>query len=122
MLNKIIIMAHLCKDPELRYTPQGEAVCSLRLASNRQYKPKGADEYKDEVCFFTAVVWGKRAENCNKHLQKGSAVFIEGRLQSRSWDNPEGKKQYAIEVYTENLQFMDRAKEGTSPEEPGESE
>jgi len=111
MLNKIIITGNLTKDPELRYTPQGKAVVTLRIASSRKYKDK------EEICFVGAVVWGKCAENCNSYLKKGSPVFIEGRLQSRSWEGKDGKKQYAIEIVTEDIRFLDRTKEGTSQEE-----
>ena len=114
-LNVVAIVANLTKDPELKYTANGTAVCNLRLASNRKYKSDG--DWKEDTCFFTAVVWGKRAENCNQYLKKGSPVFIEGRLASRSWEGSDGKKQYAIDVVVENIQFLDRTKEGTSPEE-----
>lgn len=116
MLNKTLLIGNLTKDPELKYTPSGTAVVNLRLASNRIWKTK-AGEDKEEVCFVTAAVWGKRAENCNKYLKKGSRIFIEGRLQSRSWEK-DGVKQYAIEIVVEDIQFLDRTKEGTSPEEP----
>jgi len=118
MLNKIIVVANLTKDPELRYTPNGTAVCNLRLAINRKYK--SGEEFKEETCFITAIVWGKRAENCNQYLHKGNPIFIEGRLQSRSWDGKDGKKQYATEIVAENIQFLDRTKEGTSQEETEE--
>jgi len=114
MLNKIVVVANLTKDPELRYTPNGTAVCNLRLAINRKYK--SGEEFKEETCFITAIVWGKRAENCNEYLKKGNPIFIEGRLQSRSWDGQDGKKQYATEIVAENIQFLDRTKEGTSQE------
>jgi len=114
MLNKILIIGNLTKDPELRYTPQGTAVCNLRLASNHKYK--SGEELKEETCFITVVVWGKRAENCNQYLKKGSPVFIEGRLQSRSWENAQGVKQYATEIVAEDVQFINRTKEGTSLE------
>jgi len=119
MLNKTLVVARLTKDPEMRYTPSGEAVINLRLASSRYYKSK-TGEKKEETCFLTAVVWGKRAENCNTQLKKGSAVFIEGRLQSRSWEGQDGKKNYATDLLVEDIQFMDRTKEGTSQEEPEE--
>lgn len=114
MLNKTLMIGNLTKDPELRYTPQGMAVCNLRLASNRKYK--SGEELKEETCFITVVVWGRRAENCSQYLKKGSPVFIEGRLQSRSWENAQGAKQYATEIVAENVQFMNRTKEGTSTE------
>lgn len=118
MLNKVLLIANLCKDPELKYTPSGTAVCNLRLASNRIFKTK-AGEDREEVLFITATVWAKRAENCAEYLKKGSHVFIEGRLSTRSWES-DGKKNSVIEIQIEGIQFLDRAKEGTSVEEPRE--
>lgn len=103
--NKVILMGNLTKDPELRYTPQGTAVVNLRLAVNRKYRDKN-QEMKDEVCFVTAVVWNKQAESCNQYLHKGSPVFIEGRLQSRSWEDNTGKTRNTIEVRAERVQFL----------------
>lgn len=104
-------MAHLARDPELRYTQKGTAVCNLRLASNHVSKNN------EEKLFITAIVWSKRAENCNKYLKKGSGVFIEGRLMTRSWEDSQNQKRSATEIQVENIQFMDRIKEGTSAEE-----
>ncbi|MDD5691675.1 MAG: single-stranded DNA-binding protein [Candidatus Omnitrophica bacterium] len=103
--NKVLLMGNLTKDPELRYTPQGTAVANLRLAVNRKYRTK-EQELKEEVCFITAVVWNKQAETCNQYLHKGSAVFVEGRLQSRSWEDNTGAKRSVIEVRAERVQFM----------------
>lgn len=103
--NKVLLMGNLTKDPELRYTPQGMAVVNLRLAVNRKYRTK-EQELKEEVCFITAVVWNKQAETCNQYLHKGSAVFVEGRLQSRSWEDNTGAKRSVIEVRAERVQFM----------------
>lgn len=103
--NKVLLMGNLTKDPELRYTPQGAAVANLRLAVNRKYKDKN-QELKEEVCFITAVVWNKQAETCNQYLHKGSSIFIEGRLQSRSWEDNTGAKRSVIEVKAERVQFM----------------
>lgn len=108
MYNKVIVVGNLTKDPELRYTPQGSAVVNLRLAINRKYKDKN-EEQKEEVCFITAVAWNKTAENCNQYLGKGSKVLIEGRLQSRSWEK-DGVKQYSIEIFTEQVKFLDNKK------------
>lgn len=124
MLNKILMIGNMTKDPELRYTPQGNAVCNLRLASTHKFKPKEGEELKEETCFITVVVWGKRAENCNEYLKKGMPVFIEGRLQSRSWEDNTGQKKSVVEIVAEDIQFLTRTKEGTSPEaqeqQPGE--
>ena len=103
--NKVLLMGNLTKDPELRYTPQGMAVANLRLAVNRKYRTKD-QELKEEVCFITAVVWNKQAETCNQYLHKGSSVFVEGRLQSRSWEDNTGAKRSVIEVRAERVQFM----------------
>jgi len=106
--NKVFLMGNLTKDPELRYTPQGTAVVNLRLAVNRKYRNKN-QELKEETCFITVVVWNKQAETCNQYLHKGSACFIEGILQSRSWEDNAGQKRNVIEVRAERVQFLGRA-------------
>ena len=117
MLNLVLIIGNLTRDPELRYTANGTAVCNLGIASNRKYK--SGDEWKEDTCFMTVVVWGKRGENCNTYLKKGNPVLVEGRLATRSWEK-DGKKQYATEIVADNVQFLNRTKEGTSPEETKE--
>jgi len=112
--NKVLLMGNLTKDPELRYTPQGTAVANLRLAVNRKYRSKD-QELKEEVCFITAVVWSKQAETCNQYLHKGSSVFVEGRLQSRSWEDNAGAKRSVIEVRAERVQFMGAPGQGKGP-------
>lgn len=108
--NRVYLMGNLTKDPELRYTPQGVAVANLRLAVNRRFKNKNG-ELKEEVCFITAVVWNKQAETCNQYLHKGSPLFVEGRLQSRSWEDNAGQKKSVIEVRAERVQFLGRGGE-----------
>ncbi|MEK6727963.1 MAG: single-stranded DNA-binding protein [Candidatus Omnitrophota bacterium] len=108
--NRVYLMGNLTKDPELRYTPQGVAVANLRLAVNRRFKNKNG-ELKEEVCFITAVVWNKQAETCNQYLHKGSPLFVEGRLQSRSWEDNAGQKKSVIEVRAERVQFLGKAGE-----------
>jgi len=103
--NKVLLMGNLTKDPELRYTPGGIAVANLRMAINRKYRTKD-QELKEEVCFITAVVWNKQAETCNQYLHKGSGLLVEGRLQSRSWEDASGAKRSVIEVRAERVQFM----------------
>lgn len=113
-LNKAFLIGNLTKDPELRYTPGGTAVANLRLATNRRYKDK-AGEMKEEVCFLTVVAWDKQAEVCNQYLHKGSPLFVEGRLQSRSWDGPDGKKRSVIEIRAERIQFLGAAGQKGAP-------
>ncbi|MBU0548670.1 MAG: single-stranded DNA-binding protein [Candidatus Omnitrophica bacterium] len=118
--NKVLLMGNLTKDPELRYTPQGTAVVNLRLAVNRKYRTK-EQELKEEVCFITAVVWNKQAETCNQYLHKGSSVFIEGRLQSRSWEDNTGSKRSVIEVRAERVQFMGAPGQGRAASQAGQT-
>ncbi|MFA5410365.1 MAG: single-stranded DNA-binding protein [Candidatus Omnitrophota bacterium] len=106
--NKVLLIGNLTKDPELRYTPQGTAVVNLRLAVNRRFRDRN-QELKDEVCFITAVAWDKQAETCNQYLHKGSPIFVEGRLQSRSFEDSSGQKRNVIEVRAERIQFLGQA-------------
>lgn len=103
--NKVLMIGNLTRDPELRYTPTGTAVANLRMAVNRRYKDRNG-ELKEETCFITVVVWDKQAESCNQYLSKGRPIFVEGRLQSRSWDTPEGQKRSVVEVRAERVQFL----------------
>ena len=103
--NKVFLVGNLTRDPELRYTPQGTAVTTLRIAANRTFKDRTGQPQKD-TCFVIVVVWGQMAEVCNQYLQKGRQVLIEGRLQSRSWQNSEGKNRSTLEVVATRVQFM----------------
>lgn len=103
--NKVLLIGNLTKDPELRYTPQGTAVVNLRMAVNRRFRNRN-QELKEEVCFLTVIVWDKQAEACNQYLHKGSPLFVEGRLQSRSWEDNAGQKRNTIEVRAERVQFL----------------
>lgn len=104
-LNKVLLIGNLTKDPELRYTPNGTAVTNLRIAVNRKFKDRSG-ELKEDTCFVTVTAWDKQAEICNQHLQKGRAVFIEGILQSRSWETNDGQKRSTIDVRAERIQFL----------------
>ena len=111
-LNKVLLIGNLTKDPELRYTPNGTAVTNLRLAVNRKFKDRNG-ELKEDTCFLTVTAWDKQAEICNQYLQKGRAVFVEGILQSRSWETSDGQKRSTIDVRAERIQFL------TSPAKGG---
>jgi single-strand DNA-binding protein len=104
-LNKVLLIGNLTKDPELRYTPNGTAVANLRLAVNRRFKDR-TGELKEDTCFITVTAWDKQAEICNQYLQKGRPVFVEGILQSRSWETPDGQKRSMIDVRAERIQFL----------------
>ncbi|MDP3789372.1 MAG: single-stranded DNA-binding protein [Candidatus Omnitrophota bacterium] len=122
-LNKVFLIGNLTRDPELRYIPSGTAVASFGLATNRTYK-SSSGEKKQETCFVRVVVWGRTAEICGEYLSKGSPIFIEGRLQYRAWDSPNGEKRNTLEVRAERIQFIGRPEkaggeqaEQTHPEE-----
>lgn len=103
--NRVYLMGNLTRDPELRYIPSGAAVTTFDIAVNRVYTTQAGEKKKD-TCFIRVVVWGKVAEACGEYLSKGSPVFVEGRLQSRSWVNQEGQKRSTIEVVASNVQFL----------------
>jgi single-strand DNA-binding protein len=108
-INKVLLSGRLTRDPELRYTPSGVAVITFSLALNRRYKDQSG-EWKEEVSFVNVVAWQRQAELASEFLKKGSAVYVEGRLQSRSWETSEGSKRSVIEVRAERLQFLDKVK------------
>ncbi|MBF0499920.1 MAG: single-stranded DNA-binding protein [Candidatus Riflebacteria bacterium] len=104
-LNKVFLMGNLTRDPELKFTPQGTAVAKLGIAVNRQFK--GSDgELKKQTDFFNIVVWGKRGENCSKYLTKGRPVFVEGRLQTRTYETQDKQKRTVTEIVADNVQFL----------------
>ncbi len=117
--NKVILLGNLTRDPELRHTPAGMAVCSFDLAVNRSYTTR-TGERKEETCFITVVVWDKQAQTCAEYLGKGRQVLVEGRLQHRSWETQDGQKRTKHEVVAERVQFVGGRKEAapSSEEEP----
>jgi single-strand DNA-binding protein len=102
-LNKVMLTGHLGADPEMRFTPQGSAVTTFRVASNRSWK-SGDGVQHDDTEWFRIVAWDKLAEICNEYLKKGTRVYIEGRLQTRSWDDRNtGEKRYITEVVAQDM-------------------
>ncbi len=110
-LNKVFLIGNLTRDPELRYTPAGVAVANLGVAVNRRFRDKSG-ELKEDVCFLTVTVWDKQAEACCQYLQKGSPIFVEGVLQSRSWETTDGQKRSTIDVRAERVQFLGKFSPG----------
>jgi single-strand DNA-binding protein len=106
-VNKVIILGNLGADPELKYTPGGKAVCNLRIATTEAWKDKaGAKQEKTE--WHRVTVWDKQGESCGKYLKKGRSVYVEGRLQTRSYEK-EGQKHYATDVVADNVVFIGAA-------------
>ena len=107
-LNKVLLIGNLTRDPELRVTPKGTAICQFGLAVNRQYKDESGAT-RDETAFIDIEAWGKQGELVSKYLQKGSPAFIEGRLKFDSWeDKQSGQKRNKLKVVLENVQFLSR--------------
>jgi single-strand DNA-binding protein len=111
-LNSVTLLGNLTRDPELRYTPQGTAVATFGLAVNRRYQQEG--QQREDVCFVDIVAFGRQAETVNEYLAKGNLALVEGRLQWRSWETPEGQKRSKHEVVANNVQFMPRGGGGAS--------
>lgn len=99
--NRVELIGNLTRDPELRYTPNGAAVCTFGVATNRTYVTEG--ERKEEVDFHRLVAWNKLAELCNQLLKKGNKVFISGRLQTRSWEGNDGQTRQTTEIVVEDM-------------------
>jgi single-strand DNA-binding protein len=104
MINRVVLVGRLTKDPELRYTPNGVAVTSFTIAVNRPFKSKQGDQEAD---FVPIVVWRTQAENAANYLQKGSLAGVDGRIQTRNYENNEGKRVYVTEVIADSVQFLE---------------
>jgi single-strand DNA-binding protein len=103
-VNKVILVGNLGADPELKYTPSSRALCNLRIATTEVYKDKGGQR-QEKTEWHRVTVWGDQAENCSKYLSKGRSVYIEGRLQTRSYEK-EGQKHYATDVVADRVVFL----------------
>ncbi len=123
-LNKVMIIGHLGRDPEMRYTPSGRPVTTFSVATSRSWNT-AEGERREETEWFNVVTWGSLAEICNQHLRKGQQVYIEGRLQTRRWDDPEGKKHFATELVAKEMIMLGDRREGAVAQfeaAPGEEE
>ena len=107
MINRVVLVGRMTRDPELRRTPQGDAVTSFTLAVNRNYTSRDGQQQAD---FINCVVWRKPAENVERYCSKGSLVGVEGRIQTRSYDNQQGQKVFVVEVLCDSVQFLDTRK------------
>jgi single-strand DNA-binding protein len=106
-VNKVILIGNLGKDPELRYTPGGSAVTNFPIATNERWKDKNGQP-QERTEWHNIVLWGRLAEIANEYLKKGSPVYIEGRLQTRSWEDRDGNKRYTTEVVGNQMQMLGR--------------
>lgn len=106
-VNKVILIGNLTRDPELRYTPSGTPVCSFGLATNRSWVVSNSEERQEETEFHSIVAWSKLAELCAQLLAKGRKIYIEGRLQTRSWESQNGEKRTKTEIVAEDMIILD---------------
>jgi single-strand DNA-binding protein len=120
-VNKAILVGNLGKDPELRYTPSGTAVCTFSLATTDRFKNKQGEQ-QERTEWHNIVVWAGLAEICGKYLTKGKQIYIEGRIQNRSYDDRDGNKRYITEIVANEMQMLGRAGDqgggGGRPEAP----
>ena len=105
-INRVIITGNLTSDPELRALPSGSSVCKLRVACNTRRKDGASGEWVDKPNYFDVTVWGAQGENCAKYLAKGRGVAIDGRLEWREWETPEGNKRQAVDIVADSVQFL----------------
>jgi single-strand DNA-binding protein len=104
-LNKVLLMGNLTRDPEVKYTPKGTAVCDLAIAINDSYKAQDGT-IKETVTYVDIEVWGRTAENCKQYLTKGRPVFVEGQLRLDQWETPQGEKKSRMKVRADRVQFL----------------
>lgn len=116
-LNKVMVIGRLGRDPEMRYTPGGSPVTTFSVAASRQWKD-GSGENREETEWFNVVAWNKLAEICKEYLRKASRVYIEGRLQTRQWQDQEGQSHYRTEVIASDMIILDGRNEGRGYREP----
>ncbi len=116
-INRVVLVGNLTKDPELRHTPSGTAVCSLRLAVNSRQKDASSGEWVEKPNYFDITVWDKQGENCAQYLSKGRPVAVDGRLDWREWDAQDGTKRQAVQVIAEHrsVSRLARRRRGRRP-------
>ena len=105
-VNKVIVLGNLGRDPEVRYTPNGNAVCNLRIATTRNWKSKDSGEKMEETEWHSVVLYDRQAEIAGEYLKKGRPVYVEGRLKTRKWQDKEGRDQYTTEIIAEQMQLL----------------
>ena len=125
MINKAILIGNLGRDPEIRYTPSGVAVANFSSATSEKWKDKNTGEMQEQTEWHRIVVFGKLGEICGEYLSKGSKVYIEGRIQTRQWDDRDGNKRYTTEIVAREMKMLDRRESGsggTGSQESGTAE
>ena len=117
-VNKVILVGRLGKQPELKKTPNGSSVCQFSLATSETWADKNSGQKQEKTEWHNIVMWGKLAELAQKYLDKGSQVYLEGKLQTRAWDDKNGQKRYTTEVLVNTMQFLGAAKSSANSSYP----
>jgi single-strand DNA-binding protein len=112
-INRIVMTGNLTKDPELRSLPGGSSVCKMRIACNTRRK-SASGEWEDKPNYFDVTVWGAQGENCSRYLKKGRPIALDGRLEWREWDTPEGQKRQAVDIIADSVQFLGGRDDGAA--------
>lgn len=114
-VNKVILLGNVGGDPELRYTPSGAGVANFSIATNESWTDKNSGERQERTEWHRIVAWGRLAEICNQYLRKGSKVYIEGSIQTRSWEGQDGQRRYTTEIVAREMQMLDSRSESDGP-------
>lgn len=105
-INKVFLIGNLGKDPDLRYTESGQSVCNFSIATTETWTDKESNEKREKTEWHRIVVWGKQGENCAEYLKKGRPCHVEGRIQTRDWEDKEGVKRYTTEIVADKVTFL----------------
>ena len=117
-INRVVLVGNLTRDPELRHTPSGTAVCKLRLAVNTRQKDQATGQWGDKPNYFDVTVWGNQGESCANFLSKGRPVAVDGRLDWREWTQDDGQKRQAVEIIADSVQFLGSRGDGDGQAQP----
>ena len=112
-INRVVMTGNLTKDPELRTIPSGTSVCKMRIACNTRRK-SASGEWEDKPNYFDVTVWGAQGENCSRFLAKGRPIALDGRLEWREWETPEGQKRQSVDIIADSVQFLGGRDDGAA--------
>ena len=121
-INKVILVGNLGRDPEMRYTQNGVAVCSFSLATSESYKDRTSGEKVTQTEWHNIILWRGLAETAEKYLRKGSSVYIDGKIRTRKWEDQQGQTRYTTEIIADTMQMLDRRDSSSAPSQAAASQ
>ena len=116
-INKVILVGNLGRDPEMRYTQNGVAVCSFSLATSETYRDRTSGEKVTQTEWHNIILWRGLAETAEKYLRKGSSVYVDGKIRTRKWEDQQGQTRYTTEIIADTMQMLDRRDSSAAPEQ-----